>query len=245
MKQLGLGATLILALALVSVPVCGQSFSTWEGPTGLYNTPTAELAPAEQSVVDLLYANYDDLDLKVSPGLHYRWGAAKLEAGVGLLSLKDGASESGFVLHGKFQFLPETQVTPAVAAGLHFWDLSDTGSLWRLYAAASKRLTVPATNGGALHGHLNLGYSSADWEAGPSEEDLVVALGVEYRQPLRQERCLSVFADLELDNDVAGESSFAGGVRYQFSPQLGAQLGVGDDGLLFVGVNYGLVRPKR
>ena len=83
---------------------------------------------------------------------------------------------------------------------------------------------------GVAHGVV--GYQ----DYGPSLDDIILGLGVQYINPAGWE------ADVEyiFDNDVAGSDSFAVQLRHQLEsrPEWDVNIGFGDDERFFVGVRY-------
>jgi len=231
-----------ITLALLGSPPA-RAYPTLEGPTGLLIMPTAGTVPAGLSEVELTYADFEDLT--EFPVLNYLYGGPKFEVGAGWLRWDPdvGDTENGYNLHAKYAWLPETETAPGLSLGLSFQDISNVGSKFSIYVAGSKLLTRQVEEReGAFLGHVTLGWESWEPDAAgaASEDDFVANLGLEYRMTLVNGNALSIFAEYEFDNDVRGESIWAVGVRYQFTPQISAQAGAGQDGLWFIGVRYTL-----
>jgi hypothetical protein len=217
------------------------SFPTLSGPTGLVNTPTADVVRAGRSQAAILYDHRENgAEVDLLPALHYLRGGPRSEIGVGWMRFDEsgpGESENGFVLHGKVRLLDPTALTPALSVGAVFSDVSDVGSSQTLYAAVSQSLTRPPVVGGTVYGHLTLGLERFDPDGGDSDSDLFGGIGLEYRNPLRLGEW-SAFLDYQFENDLNGDDQLSLGARMQLVPGWTGQIGVGDDSEFFLGVTY-------
>ena len=142
-----LRSRLVLLTFLVAALVVGNGLaaasSTFWGPTGLINVPTADVQPMDSLEIGLHQANRRGA-ITISYGL-----LDVLEVGMGIFDDRwDDAEFSGFA---KFNLLQETKSAPGVAIGVSA--LEDTS----YFMVASKRL-----DGVGVRGHIGIGKGNVD-----------------------------------------------------------------------------------
>lgn len=212
----GLGALLPLtATAAYAAP-------SSVGPTGLLNMPTTDTVSAGRSEVMLAYdrLSVGDTKISVAPIVNLEYGFGKGEIGVSYFNVRGNASVKAF--NAKYLLAPESAKSPAIAAGVIY--LNGNTSETDLYVVTSYRFgksdNIRAT-GGLLYQRPN----------STSTNHFTGMVGVEVGNPQKTSLGIDYIAD-----DVAAGSLLGAVVRHRITPDIAAQIGVGNRSRLFAGV---------
>ena len=192
------------------------------GSTGLLNVPTTETLPAGRSEFMLAYDRPQVADTKINvfPIVNLEHGFRRGEIGVSYYNVSGYSSVKAF--NAKYLLAPESAKSPAIAAGVIY--LNGNTSETDLYVVASylfgKNGNVRAT-GGLLYQRPN----------NTSTNHFTGMVGVEFGDPERTSFGIDYIA-----KDVAAGSLLGAVVRQRITPDIAAQIGVGNHSRLFAGV---------
>lgn len=192
------------------------------GPTGLLNVPTTDTVPAGRFQAMLAYdrLKVGDTKISVAPIVSLEAGFGRGEVGVSYFNVRGSTSVKAF--NAKYLLAPESARSPAIAAGVIY--LNGNTSETDLYLVTSYRFgksdNIRAT-GGLLYQRPN----------STSTNHFTEMIGIEFGNPQKTSFGIDYIAD-----DVAAGSLLGAVVRHRITPDIAAQIGVGNHSRFFAGV---------
>ncbi|PQV65562.1 Exopolysaccharide biosynthesis protein YbjH [Abditibacterium utsteinense] len=192
------------------------------GPTGLLNVPTTDTVPVGRFQAMLAYdrLKVGGTKISVAPIVNLEHGFGRGEVGISYFNVRGNASVKAF--NAKYLLAPESAKSPAIAAGVIY--LNGNTSETDLYLVTSylfgKSRNVRAT-GGLLYQRPN----------STSTNHFTGMAGIEFGNPQKTSFGIDYIAD-----DVAAGRLLGAVLRQRITPDITAQIGVGNHSRLFAGV---------
>lgn len=224
---------MLLAAAVLALATAGLAYPNFNGATGIISVPNAMIQTngAFFGAADVIFFDDAEINARAVLGL-----TSNLEVGA-VLSLGDN---TGFGVSGKYR-LPMTAGTAAWALGLQFADSNDSGSGFQVYVVASRALTGTGTGMDLLG---TLGATFTDFEDTSGFRPFI---GAQLMLP----QAFEIDGEFELETGDFTDSVFSLGVRKQFSPRFGGEIGLTNargflaegDTSVFIGINIALPSP--